>query len=53
MDHGKNCDHTNCTHANTSVSQTLSEMHWERGLWYAGNFLMLFATLDNLLLYQA
>ncbi|PZC73699.1 hypothetical protein B5X24_HaOG208970 [Helicoverpa armigera] len=35
MDHGKNCDHSNCTHANASVTQTLSEMHWERGLWYA------------------
>ncbi|XP_026324021.1 ankyrin repeat domain-containing protein 39-like isoform X3 [Hyposmocoma kahamanoa] len=30
------CDHTNCTHsANKSVCQTLSEMDWERGIWYA------------------
>lgn len=35
MDHNHECDHSNCTHANASVSQTLSEMDWERGLWYA------------------
>ncbi|KAJ8729439.1 hypothetical protein PYW08_001020 [Mythimna loreyi] len=35
MDHGQHCDHSNCTHANASVNQTLSEMDWERGLWYA------------------
>ncbi|XP_063838739.1 ankyrin repeat domain-containing protein 39 [Ostrinia nubilalis] len=37
MEHKSNCDHTNCTAANSnqSVCQTLSEMDWERGLWYA------------------
>ncbi|KAL0849199.1 hypothetical protein ABMA28_013537 [Loxostege sticticalis] len=37
MDHKHVCDHTNCTAANSnqSVCQTLSEMDWERGLWYA------------------
>lgn len=39
MDHGKDCDHSNCAGAassNASVMQTLSEMDWERGLWSAG-----------------
>lgn len=36
MDHPHECDHSSCTHANASVSQTLSEMDWERGLWHAG-----------------
>lgn len=33
----KCCDHSNCTAApaNPSVCQTLSEMDWERGIWYA------------------
>ncbi|XP_075992286.1 uncharacterized protein LOC142987425 [Anticarsia gemmatalis] len=35
MDHGNNCDHSHCTHANASVCQSISEMDWERGLWYA------------------
>ncbi|XP_026738474.1 ankyrin repeat domain-containing protein 39 [Trichoplusia ni] len=35
MDHPHECDHSSCTHANASVSQTLSEMDWERGLWHA------------------
>lgn len=31
------CDHSNCAHSvNKSVYQTLSEMDWERGIWYAG-----------------
>ncbi|KAG6454089.1 ankyrin repeat domain-containing protein 39 [Manduca sexta] len=36
MDHN-NCDHSNCTNATatSSVCQTLSEMDWERGMWYA------------------
>ncbi|CAG9784425.1 unnamed protein product [Diatraea saccharalis] len=37
MDHKTVCDHANCTTAmsNQSLSQTLSEMDWERGIWYA------------------
>ncbi|XP_012546881.3 ankyrin repeat domain-containing protein 39 [Bombyx mori] len=33
----KNCDHNNCAivSTNSSVCQTLTEMDWERGLWYA------------------
>lgn len=39
MDQKHVCDHTKCTgaHSNQSLCQTLSEMDWERGLWYAGN----------------
>lgn len=35
MDHNKNCDHSHCTPSTSSVCQTLSEMDWEKGLWYA------------------
>lgn len=38
MDHSKDCDHSHCTNSNASVCQTISEMDWERGLWYAGIF---------------
>lgn len=37
MDHTR-CDHSNCAGSastNASVMQTLSEMDWERGIWYA------------------
>ncbi|XP_059060456.1 ankyrin repeat domain-containing protein 39 [Achroia grisella] len=36
MEHHE-CDHAGCTssNSNASVCQTLSEMDWERGLWYA------------------
>ncbi|RVE42748.1 hypothetical protein evm_012609 [Chilo suppressalis] len=37
MDHRSVCNHAQCTAAmsNQSLSQTLSEMDWERGIWYA------------------
>lgn len=47
MDHKNDCDHANCTHANASVSQTLSEMHWERGLWYAGNYFQMLSLFEH------
>lgn len=36
----KDHDHKNCTclSSSSSLQQTLSEMDWERGIWYAGNF---------------
>lgn len=39
MDHKNICHHDDCKagNANISVCQTISEMDWERGLWYAGN----------------
>lgn len=46
---GNTHDHTACSCLPTSASvhQTLDEMEWERGIWYAGNDHTLYFNNNN------
>lgn len=49
MAENKGHDHSTCSCAATSssVQQTLDEMEWERGIWYAGKCIYIYICIFN------